>query len=695
MDTRTPSPSPVKRSNGSSGAQSENADETYNPDLSNEVAMLSTKLINAINYQTNLDDTLQATRHELERSRQELNRVKAEKQSLDDAIAQGVLVKKAEFDKTIAQLRADLAKEKASREIAEKAKRQTEGELQDLTSSLFEEANNMVAEARKDTEAVERRNSQLRSQLSDTEVILASQQEQLQDMKSTMERLERIETNARDSSVPSTPINSGTAAFDALQHSPSATGAQADLAPNQPLHFSQLIAPVLRTDTAAYTDFSELLSWARRATPHSRNASGNISQTNLSGTSNTAMAAATSSPNLPGAFSFGSSSAANSPSSSNFNSSSFIPPLKESKFYRRTLVEDLEPTLRLDLAPGLSFLSRRSVNSSLLSGALAIEPFTPTAKLYSPIFACALCGESRKQEPYVRKHRFRTSDSEDAQRYPLCEYCLGRLRAAADFVGFLRMVRDGLWRCGNEEEEKSAWEESVRLRERMLWARMGGGVVPAYLQQRGTTIEPGSATAVKSEPRRSLDSIPEDGANGEDEPGLGVGTGKKTSQAADDSTPSDSTGEDQEDAATKTRAELEKRVSRRLSLSPEQSPQAATSAISGAGSQQDQDDADLQLRREDSEAIAETMQTPPETPQVEAPTPVDKPDEPAPPSEPQQPLSGPLRTEQESPSSSSSSQRNLSPSKRPTAGMEERTSSNASSVLARVRAMEAKSTGPK
>ncbi|KAK3061664.1 hypothetical protein LTS18_005702 [Coniosporium uncinatum] len=27
---------------------------------------------------------------------------------------------------------------------------------------------------------------------------------------------------------------------------------------------------------------------------------------------------------------------------------------------------------------------------------------------------------------------------------------------------------------------KAAWEESVRLREKMFWARVGGGVVPAY-----------------------------------------------------------------------------------------------------------------------------------------------------------------------------------------------------------------------
>jgi len=49
-------------------------------------------------------------------------------------------------------------------------------------------------------------------------------------------------------------------------------------------------------------------------------------------------------------------------------------------------------------------------------------------------------------------------------------------------MGFLRMVRDGLWRAKTDEEVKTAWEESVRLREKMFWARMGGGVVPAMLR---------------------------------------------------------------------------------------------------------------------------------------------------------------------------------------------------------------------
>jgi hypothetical protein len=491
MDTRTPSPRPPTQSN--------NDNTDYQPDLSQEVSLLSTKLINAINYQTNLDDNLQHTRHELEAANRENARLQAEKKSLDDMVANGLLVRKNIVDKTINQLRAELAKERAARQEAEQARKQTDAELESLTTALFEEANTMVAAARRDTEAVEKRNSQLKGQISDTELLLASQQEQLQDLKLTMGRMSERgdnDTSAGRDSVPSTPIGSSAAMFDAMQLSPNASQI-ADIPPEHPLYFSQLLTPILRNDIPAYMDFQDLLISARKAMSHSRAPSTGNNSAGLSSTSQTNLASS-SSPSLPGAFSFSTNS---SPQSASFASTA--PPLKDSKFYKRSLVEDIEPTLRLDLAPGLSFLSRRTVLSSLLQGSMVVEPFMPQTKFYGPIFACALCGEQRKAEVYVRKHRFRTSEEESAQRYPLCDYCLGRTRAAGDFVGFLRMVRDGHWRAESEEEQKGAWEEAVRLRERMFWARQGGGVIPSLAKQ-GTP-----STANMKSARQSLESIPE------------------------------------------------------------------------------------------------------------------------------------------------------------------------------------------
>ncbi|CZT14729.1 uncharacterized protein RCC_12038 [Ramularia collo-cygni] len=486
MDTRTPSPGP----RSDSGHSSNNSEPGYQPDLSNEVAMLSTKLVNAINYQTNLDDSLQQTRHELEQARHIISTLEVEKQRIDMLIQGGYYVMRSEMEETLAKMRNELATERSAREVAEKARKQADGELENLTVQLFEEANKMVSAARKETEAAEKRNAQLKSQILDTESLLASQQEQLHDLKGTMEKLHEDASSTRDVSVPSTPVTANHAMFDALQSSPYAATLP-DVPPEHPLHFASLISPVLRNDITAYTDFQDLLLLARRLGAHSRtNSSNNTAQTSSqNSTTYGNFAASASSPNLPGAFSF---SASSSPSSAGPGSN--MPPLKDSKFYKRALTEDIEPTLRLDLAPGLSFLSRRTVLASLLAGSLAVEPY-PQNKHY---FACTLCGETRRNEPYIRRTRFRVSEDDGVSK-PLCDYCVGRLRAACDFVGFLRMVRDGLWRCDSEEDQRCAWEESVRLRERMFWARLGGGVVPVQ----------GRATPLASTERTSLERIPE------------------------------------------------------------------------------------------------------------------------------------------------------------------------------------------
>ena len=460
--------------------------------------MLSTKLVNAINYQTNLDDSLQQTRHELEQARKRVAQLEEENQQHALLVSSGTLVRQADVNRMIIKLRTELNTEKTARIEAEKVKKQVESELENLTTALFEEANGMVAAARRDTEAVEKRNAQLRSQLQEYELLMAAQQEQLSDLKGSMEKLESDQPATRDPSMPSTPITSQHAMFDALQLSPSVHSV-ADMSPEHPLHFSTLINPVLRNDTKAFEDFQDLLLLARRMGAHSRNNSSPANAANASQVHNTSNAVQ-SSPNLPGSFSFSNSS----PTSAYSAASVSMPPLKESRFYKRVLTEDIEPTLRLDLAPGLSFLSRRTVLASLLAGTLAVEPY-PQNKHY---FACTLCGESKRQEQYVRRHRFRTSE-EDSVSKPLCDFCVARLRATCDFVGFLRMVRDGHWKCDGEDDQKSAWEESVRLRERMFWSRLGGGVVPCFQPlQRSGLPSPSSAHGFASG-RQSLEDIPE------------------------------------------------------------------------------------------------------------------------------------------------------------------------------------------
>lgn len=306
-----------------------------------------------------------------------------------------------------------------------------------------------------------------------------------------------LETDTNASTAPSTPAMDNqdhiNKIFDALNLSPTTPGGE-DISPAPPTSFTHLLHPVLRTDLAAFEDFHLLLEISRKSQPSSRVTSGHFNGLGLGNLTSgppdripsTGSASSLSTSNAY----YSSPSTPNLPTSTNssFSSRDALAagiPLKETAFYKRALTEDLEPTLRLDTAPGLSWLARRTVINSMCEGKLIVEPTPPTARLYHP--PCTLCGEQGRDGKHARTHRFRTSDSETAQRYPLCKYCLGRVRASCDFLGFLRMIKDGYWRTEGSQGEAVAWEESVRLRERMFWSRIGGGVIPAFLKAREDT----------------------------------------------------------------------------------------------------------------------------------------------------------------------------------------------------------------
>ncbi|KAK3044603.1 hypothetical protein LTS18_000830, partial [Coniosporium uncinatum] len=273
QDPRSPTP-PTTLSRQPSGS-----DHTEHPDLSKEVATLSTKLINAINHQTSLDDSLQATRHELEAARAQIARLEAARKEHEALISQGLLLKKEVVDRTEAQLKGELAEERSQRAKAETQKKRMEGEVESLTAALFEEANEMVATARRDTEASEKRTEQLQKRLNDTEALLTSHQEQLQELKAVMQDMgsDRGDAESYTASAPSTPAIPSKRMSHGLEPSmltPIAPG-QSNIEPDQPLKFSYLFHTVLRTDQAHYEDFKALLGTTKTA-PNSRATSGNF-----------------------------------------------------------------------------------------------------------------------------------------------------------------------------------------------------------------------------------------------------------------------------------------------------------------------------------------------------------------------------------------------------------------------------------
>ncbi|KAL2435087.1 hypothetical protein ABEF95_012976 [Exophiala dermatitidis] len=469
-DPRNASTTDLSRSDSSS---------SRHPDLDSEVAALSDKLISAINHQTSLDDTLARTRQELEASRARIAELEAEARAYEERLARGDLIPRESVEEQNNKLRSELEEEKRQKAQIQQEKRGIESELETLTASLFDEANKMVASANRDRDATEKKNQQLRDQIKDGEAVIASQTEQLAELKELMQQIGpssdyRKELDSpRVSLAPSSP---GAAREDhnlarlleAMHLSP-VDPDHGEIAPSPSSQLTHLLRTICRTDIPAYEDFRNLVqtSHFRSHNPShapSRAGSGsygglnmmglgslsNNSNTNLSQTAQPATSKLANSPNLPGSF------------SPNPDSRGPVP-LKDTRFYKRILVEDIEPTLRLDLSPTLSWLNRRSILSALGDSTLIVEPIPEASlRLYGKYTPCALCGESRKEGENPRTHAM-------------------RVRGVGDLVAYVRMVREGVVKVGDRKDEEDAWEELIRLRERLFWARMAGGVVPAFL----------------------------------------------------------------------------------------------------------------------------------------------------------------------------------------------------------------------
>ena len=338
----------------------------------------------------------------------------------------------------------------------------------------------MVAAAKQEREAVEKKNEQLRAQIKDTEALVASQKEQLAELKTVMQEMNSArddnDATPNSSTAPTSPamaMQSNVGRFLDSSNPTPVTPQMHEILPAPPTSFSHLIKPVYRTDMVAYDDFRELLDFATASKPPSRVASGSYGGLNVMGLAGLTSSSSTNvTAGTPG------HSQSHTPSGSPQTTVSHTP-LKDTRFYKRVLVEDFEPTLRLDAAPSISWLTRRSVLSSLCDGTMIVEPMPASHRKYQ--FACGLCGERRTGDVNERTHRFRTSESESAQRYSLCVLCVEKMRACCEFAGYLRMILDGHVHVADVEEEREAWEETIRLRERIFWSRFGGGVVPSFV----------------------------------------------------------------------------------------------------------------------------------------------------------------------------------------------------------------------
>ena len=94
-----------------------------------------------MNHQTGLDDIVASTRLELEAAQGRIRQLESTVSDYESNLARGELVRRSDVDQRVDKLITDLTSERKARAKVEKSKKDIELELENLTTALFEEAN--------------------------------------------------------------------------------------------------------------------------------------------------------------------------------------------------------------------------------------------------------------------------------------------------------------------------------------------------------------------------------------------------------------------------------------------------------------------------------------------------------------------------------------------------------------------------
>ncbi|EKM77369.1 hypothetical protein AGABI1DRAFT_77393, partial [Agaricus bisporus var. burnettii JB137-S8] len=303
-------------------------------DLFSQVTQLNSKLVKSYDRVSDLEDNLHVTSAQLRTSSVKVSQLELERTQHLAALNTGLLVEKHHVTTELNRLMEKATEEAAHRGQAESARAAIEKDLDDLSASLFNQANTMVAEARYAKHLSERKAVDAEQALKSAEEAVSAMQQQVQNLQEDKETAEQKVEEMQ------TLIGLGEDNWVATKN----------LEP---------LPPSLRL-LGSHLPYQEFLSFV-----------AHLRQLHVSSSNYPAMATLLSLP-----------------------------------FLTRLSTEDSEPTLRLDLAPSLSWLSRRSVFAAIHTGQLTIEPVsfatliaespqlsnTGISAAHNENIPCALCG---------------------------------------------------------------------------------------------------------------------------------------------------------------------------------------------------------------------------------------------------------------------------------------------------------------
>lgn len=362
-------------------------------DLTGQVTSLNSKLIKSYTQRGEIEDDLHDIQEEhtiLKMKHAELER---ERDRWTKEIEAGGWVERNHVQGEMQRLMSTVLEETKSRETAVKAHTALETEIENLTSNLFSEANKMVAferlgraRAEEKARSVEEAGVSMQALLEevqvglkDTVLKLEERDAQVADLKRKLaahgEPVEEDEDVTGEGASEKDAGLGGVVFSDGERLAPLNTR-QLSSHSLQTTSPSPLAAPRILTAVLPYEEFLAFIHYLRqtRITALSRPPPEHSSYSTLGARGHTA----------------------DVPPPEKLTPDQLLAPhlllsthLSQA-FLKRCVEEDSDPALRLDIAPGLGFLSRRGVGTAVVDGTLVIEPLSVGAEL--PSDKCALCG---------------------------------------------------------------------------------------------------------------------------------------------------------------------------------------------------------------------------------------------------------------------------------------------------------------
>ncbi|EFP85187.1 uncharacterized protein PGTG_11356 [Puccinia graminis f. sp. tritici CRL 75-36-700-3] len=413
-------------------------------ELTDQLNQLNLKLVRSFERISNLEDELHESREKNKKLVARNTLLELESAQHKEALKGGILVERANVQLELQRLTQRVTLESERRSQSEASLSTINQELDDLSVSLFTEANRLVAAEKIQRMRAERKVMEVEEAMKRVEEVIEARRDQTNHLRLSLEAAEsqrdqykaecetlRNQLNSSHSdSFTGLNINP-TSSIDSLKKSsPSGSIVNSRESLGTPLHNNPLSIPhneqarspqfspyssisgasgfhstpqlKLSQETIPFTEFLQFVHYLRRTREETLTRSSQPP-----GLTESYYSAAAAITNI-GITATPSSRPVSSMSSSSFSSSKEPAPALGPKgsiapllpltqhlsqpFVKRCLEEDSDPALRLDLAPGLNFMSRRATLNALLEGNLVIEPVWSESGQASGFENCTLCG---------------------------------------------------------------------------------------------------------------------------------------------------------------------------------------------------------------------------------------------------------------------------------------------------------------